>query len=42
MTIAEIEPLVPQTASAYFAAQNFSVVSNPKVQLRLMTGGTIS
>ena len=38
MTIAEIEPLVPQTASAYFAAQNFSVVSNPKVQVRIDDG----
>ena len=38
MTIAENEPLVPQTASAYFAAQNFSVVSNPKVQVHIDDG----
>ena len=34
-TIAEIEPLVPRAASAYFAAHNFDVVRNPKVTLQI-------
>jgi spermidine synthase len=34
-TIAEIEPLVPQVVSKYFAEHNFSVVSNPKVHVQL-------
>jgi spermidine synthase len=33
LTIAEIEPLVPQAASAYFADYNFDVLHNPKVRL---------
>jgi spermidine synthase len=31
--IAEIEPLVPQVVSHYFAEHNFNVVRNPKVQV---------
>jgi spermidine synthase len=34
-TIAEIEPLVPQAVSKYFAEHNFSVVTNPKVKVHL-------
>ena len=34
-TIAEIEPLVPQVVSKYFAEHNFNVVANPKVTLHL-------
>jgi len=34
-TIAEIEPLVPQVVSKYFADHNFSVVTNPKVHVQL-------
>jgi spermidine synthase len=37
-TIVEIEPLVPQTASAYFSESNFSVLGNPKVQVRIDDG----
>ncbi|MGA9835720.1 MAG: fused MFS/spermidine synthase [Gemmatimonadaceae bacterium] len=32
-TIAEIEPLVPKVVSKYFAAYNFNVVANPKVNV---------
>jgi spermidine synthase len=32
-TIAEIEPLVPRVVSTYFAAHNFDVVNNPKVNI---------
>ena len=34
-TIAEIEPLVPESVSKYFAEHNFAVVSNPKVKVHL-------
>jgi spermidine synthase len=34
-TIAEIEPLVPQVISTYFAEHNFDVVNNPKVRIRI-------
>jgi len=34
-TIAEIEPLVPRVVSTYFAEQNFSVVTNPKVTIKI-------
>ncbi|HEV8415606.1 MAG TPA: fused MFS/spermidine synthase [Bryobacteraceae bacterium] len=37
-TIVEIEPLVPQAASAYFSEPNFDVLRNPKVQLRIDDG----
>jgi spermidine synthase len=33
--IAEIEPLVPSVVSKYFSAHNFSVVQNPKVELKI-------
>jgi spermidine synthase len=35
VTIAEIEPLVPRVVSTYFGAQNYDVVRNPKVQIRI-------
>ena len=35
VTIAEIEPLVPQVVSTYFGAQNFDVIRNPKVKVHL-------
>jgi spermidine synthase len=35
LTIAEIEPLVPQVVSRYFAEHNFDVVRNPKTRVRL-------
>jgi len=34
-TIAEIEPLVPEVVSRYFAEHNFDVVRNPKVRVHL-------
>ena len=34
-TIAEIEPLVPEVVSTYFAEHNFNVVDNPKVTIHL-------
>ena len=34
-TIAEIEPLVPEVVSTYFAEHNFDVVRNPKVRIRV-------
>jgi spermidine synthase len=37
-TIVEIEPLVPQAASQYFGSENFEVVRNPKVQVRIDDG----
>jgi spermidine synthase len=37
-TIVEIEPLVPQAASAYFSEPNFGVLGNPKVQVRIDDG----
>ena len=38
VTIVEIEPLVPRVASAYFDRQNFGVVHNPKVDIRIDDG----
>jgi spermidine synthase len=38
VTIAEIEPLVPKVVSTYFAAHNFNVVNNPKVQVVIDDG----
>ena len=35
LTIAEIEPLVPQVVSTYFAEHNFDVVRNPKTRVHL-------
>jgi spermidine synthase len=37
-TIVEIEPLVPQAASAYFGEANFDVLHNRKVQVRIDDG----
>lgn len=34
-TIAEIEPLVPQSVSKYFGEHNYNVVTNPKVKVHL-------
>jgi spermidine synthase len=36
--IAEIEPLVPEVVSTYFAEHNFDVVRNPKVQMVIDDG----
>ena len=38
VTIAEIEALVPQAASAYFGAPNFGVLHDHKVQVRIDDG----
>lgn len=38
VTIAEIEPLVPQAAAEYFGEPNFDVLRNPKVRLRIEDG----
>jgi spermidine synthase len=35
VTIAEIEPLVPEVVSRYFSEHNFAVVQNPKVRVHL-------
>jgi spermidine synthase len=35
LTIAEIEPLVPEVVSTYFAEHNFDVVRNPKTRIVL-------
>jgi len=35
VTIAEIEPLVPQVVSTYFAMQNHHVIGNPKVRVQI-------
>jgi spermidine synthase len=35
MTIAEIEPLVPEVVSEYFGAHNFNVVRNPRVNIHI-------
>jgi spermidine synthase len=37
-TIVEIERLVPPAASTYFRQQNFDVLTNPKVRLRIADG----
>jgi spermidine synthase len=38
ITIAEIEPLVPEVVSEYFGTHNFDVVDNPKVDIRIDDG----
>ena len=38
VTIAEIEPLVPQVVSTYFSTQNFNVIRNPKVRVNVDDG----
>tara|TARA_Y100001947_G_scaffold29334_1_gene22825 strand:- start:287 stop:1153 length:867 start_codon:yes stop_codon:yes gene_type:complete len=38
VTIAEIEPLVPEVVSEYFSDHNFAVADNPKVQFRIDDG----
>jgi spermidine synthase len=38
VVVAEIEPLSPRVASDFFAAHNFDVVANPKVEIRLDDG----
>jgi len=38
VTIAEIEPLVPEVVSEYFSDYNFGVATNPKVQFRIDDG----
>ncbi|MSR22972.1 MAG: SAM-dependent methyltransferase [Gemmatimonadetes bacterium] len=38
VTIAELEPLVPKVVSEYFSEHNFSVVANPKVEMRIDDG----
>ncbi|MGB7218900.1 MAG: fused MFS/spermidine synthase [Vicinamibacterales bacterium] len=35
VTIAEIEPLVPQVVSKYFGEHNYNVVGNPKVRIQI-------
>jgi len=35
LTIAEIEPLVPRVVSTFFSEHNFSVVQNPKTEVRV-------
>src|SRR5256712_7605755 len=37
-TIAEIDPLVPQVVSTYFADYNFDVIRNPKVRVQVDDG----
>jgi spermidine synthase len=38
VTIAEIEPLVPEVVSEYFSEHNFGVAANPRVQFRIDDG----
>ena len=38
MTIAEIEPLVPEVVSTYFGVENYNVVDNPRVDIRIDDG----
>lgn len=38
VTIVELEPLVPEVVSTYFSEHNFSVVTNPKVDIRIDDG----
>lgn len=38
VTIAEIEPLVPEVVSQYFGEFNFDVVDNPRVEIRIDDG----
>ena len=35
VTIAEIEPLVPEVVSTYFSEHNYDVVRNPKVRVQI-------
>jgi spermidine synthase len=35
LTIAEIEPLVPNVVSKYFAEHNFNVIANPKTRIHI-------
>ena len=35
VTIAEIEPLVPQVVATYFGSQNYNVIRNPKVHVNI-------
>ena len=35
VTIAEIEPLVPQVVSTYFGEHNYNVIRNPKVRVQI-------
>ncbi len=38
VTIDEIEPLVPRTAATWFGRENFNVIHNPKVHLKIDDG----
>jgi spermidine synthase len=38
VVVAEIEPLVPKAAAAYFGDYNFGVVASPKVELKIDDG----
>jgi spermidine synthase len=38
VTIVEIEPLVPKTASEFFREQNFDVIGNPRVKVHIDDG----
>jgi spermidine synthase len=38
VVVAEIEPLVPHAAALHFAAHNFGVTANPRVELRIDDG----
>jgi spermidine synthase len=38
VTIAEIEPLVPEVVSTYFGEHNFNVIRNPKVRVEIDDG----
>jgi spermidine synthase len=38
VVVAEIEPLVPRVAAEFFAAQNFGVVADPKVEILIDDG----
>jgi spermidine synthase len=38
VTIAEIEPLVPEFVSAYFSEHNYDVIRNPKVKVQIDDG----
>jgi spermidine synthase len=38
VTIAEIEPLVPEVVSEYFSEHNFGVAANPRVHIRIDDG----
>jgi spermidine synthase len=38
VVVAELEPLVPEVAAAYFGVHNFDVVASPKVEIRIDDG----